>query len=49
MTSTASTTCLPPDCTNNLRDPTALHSTDGRLASFTLPGSGGFIYKWTAP
>ena len=40
---------LPPDGTSNPRDPTALHSTDGRLASFTLPSSSGFIYKWTAP
>lgn len=40
---------LPPDGTNDPRDPTALHSTDGRSASFTLPGSSGFIYKWTAP
>jgi 1,4-alpha-glucan branching enzyme len=40
---------LPPDGTNDPRDPTALHSTDGRLASLTLPGSSGFIYKWTAP
>jgi hypothetical protein len=35
--------------TNDPRDPTALHSTDGRFASFTLPSSSGFIYKWTAP
>ena len=40
---------LPPDGSNDPRDPTALHSTDGRSASFTLPGSSGFIYKWTAP
>ena len=40
---------LLPDGTNDPRDPTAMHSTDGRFASFTLPGSSGFIYKWTAP
>ena len=40
---------LPPDGTNDPGDPTALHSTDGRFAGFTLPSSSGFIYKWTAP
>jgi len=40
---------LPPDGTNDLGDPTALHSTDGRFAGFTLPSSSGFIYRWTAP
>jgi pullulanase/glycogen debranching enzyme len=40
---------LPPDGSNDPHDPTALHSTDGRSASVTLPGLSGFIYKWTAP
>ena len=39
---------LRPDGTNDPGDPTALHSADGRFASFTLPSSSGFIYKWTA-
>jgi len=26
-----------------------MRSSDGRSASYTLPGSSGFIYKWTAP
>jgi hypothetical protein len=28
---------------------TALHSSDGRFSSFTLPSSSGFIYKRAAP
>jgi hypothetical protein len=47
-TSTGSPTC-PPDGTSDPNDPTALHSTDGRFASFTLPSSSSFIYKWTTP
>jgi hypothetical protein len=40
---------LPPDGGNHPGDPTALRSADGRFAGFTLPGSSGFVYKWTAP
>ena len=47
-TSTRSTTS-PRRQQRRRRDPTALHSSDGRFAGFALPSSSGFIYKWAAP
>lgn len=40
---------LPPHGSNAADDPTVLHTADGRFASFNLPDTSGFIYKWEAP
>lgn len=40
---------IPPHGTNHAGDATALHTADGRFASFTLPDTSAFIYKWEAP
>jgi 1,4-alpha-glucan branching enzyme len=40
---------IAPEGTNSKDDETALRTADGRFASFVLPDSSGFIYKWEAP
>jgi 1,4-alpha-glucan branching enzyme len=40
---------IAPAGTNSAADSTAVRTADGRFASFLLPSSSGFIYKWEAP